>query len=190
MWALRRFVSDNQAALGGGMSTGTVCFTLVKPATRAGKCAYVELLRGSLSDQGCQAVGKANVFLSHAWNNSFEDLVDAAEVALLDEPNAFVWRVAPPLHVASPSIPLSAAARLVGCMCSEQQGLPRFPITYRWPCHYPKRERAAFQLGHGRICQSSKAERDLSAERDLEDRVGSLAGWRLRLRMKRVAPLR
>ena len=93
VWALRRFVSDNQAFLG-GLSTGDVCLQLVKPATRAGMCAYAELLQGSPGDQGRPAVGRANIFLCHAWRNSFEDLVDALETALHDETDAFVWCVA------------------------------------------------------------------------------------------------
>ena len=75
-----------------GLSTTKVCGDIVKPATRAGACAYVELLRGRRSAAGVPAVARATVFLSHAWGNSFEDMIDAAEAHLGAEADtAFVW---------------------------------------------------------------------------------------------------
>ena len=135
VWALRRFVNDNKAALA-GMSTGDVAFKLVKPATRAGKCAFVELLRGSLSDQGRPAFGRANIFLSHACGNSFEGLVDAVEAALRDEPEAFVWRAQPlslpaPHPSSSAPPPRSTAQQRGSLLCAQRP--PSACRPYRAP---------------------------------------------------------
>lgn len=93
LWALRHFLAQH-AARAAGKSTGAVCLEIVKPATRALRCAYVELLRGELSPdvRRVPAVAPATVFISHAWGNSFESLVAAVEAHLGAEgEDAFVW---------------------------------------------------------------------------------------------------
>lgn len=66
VWALREFVNARSSELA-GKSTGSVCFEIIKPETRPGKCAYVDTLRGSRrAADGLPAVGQATVFLSHA----------------------------------------------------------------------------------------------------------------------------
>lgn len=50
---------------------------VIKPATEARQCAYVELLRSSKDAKGRPLVAEATVFVSHAWANPFAELVDA-----------------------------------------------------------------------------------------------------------------
>lgn len=81
----------------GPMSTGAVCYEIVKPATRAAACAYTTLLWESRKPGGPAPVSTATVFLSHAWSNPFLSLVAAAEAHLLttfgqeDAEEQFVW---------------------------------------------------------------------------------------------------
>ena len=46
----------------------------IRPATRRRRCRYVELLK--------EGVGRATVFVSHAWGAPYEDLVAAVGHAL------------------------------------------------------------------------------------------------------------
>ena len=67
------------------MTTNDVCFGVVKPATAAGTCSYVDLL---LREGEAGAVRDATVFVSHAWKYTFVDVVDT----LRDLPDgAHVW---------------------------------------------------------------------------------------------------
>ena len=89
LWSVREFMGQHSIA---GFSTSKVCGNVVKPATRSRACAYVELLRGRRNAAGVAAVARATVFLSHAWGNSFEDMIDAAETHLAGEAGtAYVW---------------------------------------------------------------------------------------------------
>jgi len=77
-------VAQAAGALGDGCSTTDVCAKFVKPATRAGACAYLELLRGRACD-GVPAVGRATVFVSHAWANGAQHLAAAVTATLAGE---------------------------------------------------------------------------------------------------------
>ena len=65
------------------MPTWQVVRDIVRPATRARRCRYVELL----SD----GVGRARVFVSHTWGAPFEDLVAAVAHALNGDETVPVW---------------------------------------------------------------------------------------------------
>ena len=62
--------------------TWRVVRDIIKPATAATRCRYVELL-----DEG--DVGEANLFVSHTWQASFVDLV--AAIAHVATHEMFVW---------------------------------------------------------------------------------------------------
>ena len=74
----RRLVAQHGRAL----TTGQVVERVVRPATAATRCRYVELL-----DEG--DVGEADLFVSHTWQASFVDLVAAIVHVATDE--MFVW---------------------------------------------------------------------------------------------------
>ena len=117
LWALRAFVEEH-AAQARGRTTGAVCHEVVKPATRGRQCAYVELLRGS-SRGGVPAVARATVFLSHAWGNPLDSLVDAAEARLGGEARtAYVW-----LDILTVN-QHNATCQNSGCPCGSQRALP------------------------------------------------------------------
>lgn len=82
--ALRAFVAQHAGRLA-GLSTGDVCSQIVLPATEARRCAYADLLRGSSGSDGRPCVAPATVFVSHAWGNSFLQLVDAIEARAAQE---------------------------------------------------------------------------------------------------------
>jgi hypothetical protein len=58
---------------------------VVKPATEAGQCAYVDLLRPRRDAHGRPLAAPATVFVSHAWGGIFTELVDAALQSLGDQ---------------------------------------------------------------------------------------------------------
>ena len=62
------------------LTTTEVCETVVKPATATRACAYLELLRGRTGPDGKPLVGRANVFVSHAWRYAL-----ALVIAVLEE---------------------------------------------------------------------------------------------------------
>ena len=74
----RRLVAQHGRAL----TTGQVVERVVKPATAATRCRYVELL-----DEG--DVGEADLFCSHTWQASFADLV--AAIAHVATDDMYVW---------------------------------------------------------------------------------------------------
>ena len=106
------------AAQARGKTTGAVCCEVVKPATRERRCAYVELLRGR-SRGGVPAVARATVFLSHAWGNPLEGLVDAAEARLGGEAGtAYVW-----LDILTVN-QHNRTCESSGCACGSPRALP------------------------------------------------------------------
>jgi len=111
VWWLRRYAEENADALA-GKSTSSVCFELVKPATRQLKCAFVDLpqMQALRDSAGRPAVGPAAVFASHAWSNSFVDFVAAVEANLGVGSGALVWIGA--LSCLSCFITLLAVARV------------------------------------------------------------------------------
>ena len=65
------------------LTTGDVCFEIVKPATAARKCAYAEL------DAAPGESGQATAFVSHAWSYPFDWLISALEEAGLPKKTLF-----------------------------------------------------------------------------------------------------
>lgn len=51
-----------------GLTTGEVCVRIVLPATMRRKCAFVDLVRDKSDGAHVPFVGKATVFVSHAWS--------------------------------------------------------------------------------------------------------------------------
>ena len=70
-------------ALRQGMTTSEVCHEIVKPATEAVQCSFAQLIIDSGKDgvMDCteQHVDTATVFVSHAWQCPFEELVGCVE---------------------------------------------------------------------------------------------------------------
>lgn len=55
-------------------STHEVCANVIKPITSIHECSYVEYLQKSVEYNNSKYIGKANVFVSHAWQYSFLEL--------------------------------------------------------------------------------------------------------------------
>ena len=53
------------------LTTREVCYRIIKPATQEQQCAFVDLLHGS------DDVGKATVFVSHAWDSNVNEIISA-----------------------------------------------------------------------------------------------------------------
>lgn len=80
--ALRALLEEHRGALPAGASTADVVALVVKPATAgAPQLSYAEQLwmQRSCGTSGRAFVGPARAFVSHAWSNSFEDLVETLE---------------------------------------------------------------------------------------------------------------
>lgn len=58
------------------ITTKDVCDLFIIPETRDRGCAYIDLVRER--DELCEHVKPANVFVSHAWKYSFEQLIRTA----------------------------------------------------------------------------------------------------------------
>ncbi len=70
------------------MTTADVCDRFLKPLTIATQSSYCEYLQSN----GSELVGKANVFISHAWKYYFLDVVRSLEHHFKDEAeNVFIW---------------------------------------------------------------------------------------------------
>jgi hypothetical protein len=61
-----------------GLTTTQVCHNIMKPMTEASGLAYCDHLKmqATSSEIPCEVIGKANVFISHAWQYRFLDVVD------------------------------------------------------------------------------------------------------------------
>ena len=59
------------------MSTATVCKNICAAETMEQKCAYIDLFDDRVDEQGVPYVGKANVFVSHAWRYDALEVVDS-----------------------------------------------------------------------------------------------------------------
>ena len=85
------FLRDFLARTNPSHNTQDVCDAIVKPETAARKCAFVDLLAGKCGADGKPFVGKATVFVSHAWAYPFrvpcEVMLDEAK----DKPEAYYW---------------------------------------------------------------------------------------------------
>ena len=66
-----------------GHTTQDVCDAIITPETKARKCAFIDLLQDKVDAQGLPYVGKATVFVSHAWGYRFsvacETILEEAE---------------------------------------------------------------------------------------------------------------
>ena len=69
------------------LTTTDVCNNFLKPNTETAKSSYCELLRNNNSEN----VGKATVFVSHAWRYKFLDVVEALQNHFKDSPDQFIW---------------------------------------------------------------------------------------------------
>eukprot|EP00004_Rigifila_ramosa_P024642 TRINITY_DN7209_c0_g1_i5.p1 TRINITY_DN7209_c0_g1~~TRINITY_DN7209_c0_g1_i5.p1 ORF type:complete len:1114 (+),score=222.94 TRINITY_DN7209_c0_g1_i5:499-3342(+) len=75
-----------------GLTTSEVCAKFVMPATRERACSYASLLKAKGRTEGL--VGRANVFVSHAWRYLFLDLVEALREQWEREgsnPETYLW---------------------------------------------------------------------------------------------------
>jgi hypothetical protein len=79
---LPALLEEHRGALPAGASTADVVALVIKPATAgAPQLSYAEQLwmQRSCGTSGRAFVGPARAFVSHAWSNSFEDLVETLE---------------------------------------------------------------------------------------------------------------
>ena len=72
-------------------TTTDICNLVVKPATLARKCSFIDLIATDQDDQGKPHVGQATVFVSHAWKYKFVDNVDVMEQHAKKQPAAYFW---------------------------------------------------------------------------------------------------
>ena len=73
-----------------GLTTTDVCNNFVKPACEALKASYCDYLSQTQIKHSCP-VGKATVFISHAWKYVFLDVVEALQYHFRDDPDVIVW---------------------------------------------------------------------------------------------------
>ena len=64
---------------------------VVGPETAVSRCAYVDLLNAAVDVQGRPLVGKATVYVSHAWDVPFGDVMEVVERHVQDNPDAYFW---------------------------------------------------------------------------------------------------
>eukprot|EP00959_Pyramimonas_sp_CCMP1952_P127187 2660599-Pyramimonas_sp.AAC.1 len=90
--AFLRDFRDNHPGIE-GLTTEQVCRTIVEPETKALECTYTTLL---LNKGKHEHVGRATVFVSHAWECAFAKLLEVllqlqAEHEAAGEPPPLVW---------------------------------------------------------------------------------------------------
>ena len=69
------------------MTTTDVCNMFLKELTAAKAQSYVEYL----TEKNSPDVGRATVFISHAWKYNFLDVVDALQHHFSSEPDVYIW---------------------------------------------------------------------------------------------------
>jgi hypothetical protein len=70
------FLRDFQASLTDpDITTERLCEAVIKPAT-LDRCAFLDTLRGRTDSSGKPSVGRATVFVSHAWRYHVNDVID------------------------------------------------------------------------------------------------------------------
>ena len=80
-----------------GLSTADVCNTFVKPATNACKMSYCDMLlerqnhEREQHNNNVMIVGRADVFVSHAWKYEFLLVLSALEDHFKDKPDTIIW---------------------------------------------------------------------------------------------------
>ena len=70
-----------------GLTTSTVNENFIKPETNSTKLSYCEYLKFN----NCSVVDTAQVFISHAWNNLFLDVIDALSNHFHYSPDIIIW---------------------------------------------------------------------------------------------------
>ena len=70
-------------------TTADVCENLIKPETAMLQCSYCELLRSKKETK--QYCRKAKVFISHAWQYRFSDVLQAMTDHFADEKDVVIW---------------------------------------------------------------------------------------------------
>jgi hypothetical protein len=70
-----------------GLTTADVNVKFLKTMTKASECSYCDLV----CDICPENVGRANVFISHAWKYKFTNLVSALDYHFRDKPNIYIW---------------------------------------------------------------------------------------------------
>jgi len=89
-----------------GLTTTQVCEDVLKIITSKRQCSYCDLLLfeeekeeedgdavvdDGVADKKLKSVGKAGVFISHAWKYNFLDVVSALENHFKDTPETIIW---------------------------------------------------------------------------------------------------
>jgi tetratricopeptide (TPR) repeat protein len=69
------------------LTTTEVCQQCLLPATAGESSSYCDMLK----KRGCNGVGIATVFISHAWKYRFVDVMNALEYHFHDTPEIFIW---------------------------------------------------------------------------------------------------
>jgi tetratricopeptide (TPR) repeat protein len=84
----RKFINDNgNIERFNGMTTTQVNDLILKVVTYERQCSYCELLQHQKYD----GVGKASLFVSHAWKFKFLDVVSALENHFKETPDVYIW---------------------------------------------------------------------------------------------------
>ena len=71
-----------------GLTTSQVCDKFVKPRTVGDCISYCEVLKQSSNSDD---VGTAGVFISHAWNSKFDDVIASFEDFFDKDANPYIW---------------------------------------------------------------------------------------------------
>lgn len=80
------FIAQHEAELS-HRTTGQVCEEIVKPMTKRLQCSFCDFIAEGHQD----AVGTAEVFISHAWRSSFVEVAKALQHHFHDQPDTIVW---------------------------------------------------------------------------------------------------
>ncbi len=71
-----------------GLSTYEVCENFIKPYTKHSGLSYCEQLRRAMRHD---AVATANVYVVHAWQNDFLELIEAIQHHFSDDADVVIW---------------------------------------------------------------------------------------------------
>jgi hypothetical protein len=87
---LRDFVEEHKDSIQ-GLTTEEVCDKVIKVLTKTAVCSYLQLLRSRPKAAARSYVGKAIVFISHAWKYDFQDVMAVMLDYAEKNPNTFFW---------------------------------------------------------------------------------------------------
>ena len=89
---IRKFIADNASnPQFQSFTTTDVCVNIVIPHTLPKKCAFINLFEGQTDASGKPYLGKASVFVSHAWKYCFSDPVDVMEQYEAEHSGTYYW---------------------------------------------------------------------------------------------------